>query len=319
MNVLIIVELAFVLQLAHGNVYTNPSALSGLFTAEYLFGEELACSVFAKEIMIAYYLRLMQPVFDEVRNAKDTLNVSEVVNERLITNPVHIFSLIRRLEMFEEQVLSTILINYGAYDIEQNRLLDILYGNLVNVIWPGKEDLDGSGLSLARVQFTHQIPAIDLAQGYFTPINLKTYAALTVDECMEIAHQRVEGYNPSNIDGSSEFALAIEWAEAALELAEMDDPDYKDIPKINTFLMETKAEHDKEFQPMNDENGFSPFPNENFFIQKFSDFNETISSRKLRFKEHREFNQRYTSEGVQYDEQLRSFHKLCRGESVVEI
>ena len=47
--------------------------------------------------------------------------------------------------------------------------------------------------------------------------NRITGAKLFVDDCFYLAKERIDGQNPLLISGGIDYAIAIEWAEAALE------------------------------------------------------------------------------------------------------
>ena len=77
-------------------------------------------------------------------------------------------------------------------------------------------------LGLLRAQHTYQLPITDLANGKIK--NKITHAYLTAADCLFIATERLYGNNPmlSQLSqlfqsGGVDYAIAIEWAEAALQ------------------------------------------------------------------------------------------------------
>ena len=49
-----------------------------------------------------------------------------------------------------------------------------------------------------------------------------TSAKLFADDCFDLAKERLYGNNPLQITGGVDYAVAIEWAEAALEYVRLD-------------------------------------------------------------------------------------------------
>lgn len=78
------------------------------------------------------------------------------------------------------------------------------------------DDYKGAILGLLRVQFTYELPIVDLAKGWIK--HKATHARLSVGDCFFLAKERIEGHNPMLKSGGVDYAVAIEWAEAALEL-----------------------------------------------------------------------------------------------------
>ena len=70
-------------------------------------------------------------------------------------------------------------------------------------------------LGLLRAQHTYQLPITDLANGKIK--NKITHAYLTAADCLFIATERIYGNNPMLSSGGVDYAIAIEWAEAALQ------------------------------------------------------------------------------------------------------
>ena len=68
---------------------------------------------------------------------------------------------------------------------------------------------------LLRVQYTYQVPITELAKGKIR--NKNTQARLTAADCFFIAIECIYGNNSLTISGGVDYAIAIEWAETALE------------------------------------------------------------------------------------------------------
>ena len=83
--------------------------------------------------------------------------------------------------------------------------------------WPSSEvDFNGASLGLVRAQYTYQLPILDLAQGRIK--SKFTFARLSHDDCYSIAKDRFQGTNPILPSGGKDYAMAIEWSEAARDL-----------------------------------------------------------------------------------------------------
>jgi hypothetical protein len=83
------------------------------------------------------------------------------------------------------------------------------------VDWPQMVDYSGAIQGLLRVQYTYKLNPVDLANGLIK--NRQTLAKLSSEDCLFLANERMEGNNPLKVQGGIDYAVAIEWAEAALE------------------------------------------------------------------------------------------------------
>lgn len=81
--------------------------------------------------------------------------------------------------------------------------------------WPDKLDVQGAMVSLLRIQNVYMLPVIDIANGILS--DKKTHARLTVDDLYEIGKDRLETIGLVRELPSPDFALAVEWLEAALQ------------------------------------------------------------------------------------------------------
>ena len=65
-----------------------------------------------------------------------------------------------------------------------------------------------------------------------------------------MAKERLYGDNPLQITGGVDYAIAIEWAEASLELAEeQNGEDIATMDKIKNLITYAKKQHDEHFIP----------------------------------------------------------------------
>lgn len=149
------------------------------------------------------------------------------VLQRLVGNPVHVYCLVHRLlhqlppllkELQEEQEL---LLSFCLPGQEQDKgplvsqlgqLVKDL--GLVDLVDSWHLELAAVGKALARIQYAYRLDPIDLAWGYIRGI--QTQARLSLDQMLDIGSGRYSGLHPLRTGLGREFALAVEWAEAAL-------------------------------------------------------------------------------------------------------
>lgn len=132
------------------------------------------------------------------------LEVSDsTVWENLCGNPIHVYQLISSCRLIVDEIRP------------QLSSESPLGHELEAMTWPSTDDYKGSILGLLRVQYTYQLPLVNLARGQIR--SKSTHARLSVDDCFFLAKERIEGANPLLISGGIDYAVAIEWAEAALE------------------------------------------------------------------------------------------------------
>jgi hypothetical protein len=94
-------------------------------------------------------------------------------------------------------------------------LINDVWSIMQTVDWPEEVDYKGAIHGLMRVHFTYQLPPVDLARGLIR--NRQTLARLSSQDCLFLAQERMQGDNPLLVEGGIDYAVAIEWAEAALE------------------------------------------------------------------------------------------------------
>ena len=131
------------------------------------------------------------------------------------------------------------------------------------------------------------------------------------EDCFYLAKERIDGQNPLT-DGGIDYAMAIEWAEASLQLTENETKG----TEIKDFIRKVKVEHDLRFIGPTAGMGWSYYPNEQFFISKFG--NDLMKSgAQMRMEENEVFKHRYSSDQYGVNYHIRDYHRLCRGEKLV--
>ena len=98
---------------------------------------------------------------------------------------------------------------------ENNELLKHLRDEVeAEIEWPTKLDVAGSVFSLFTIQYTFQIPVVDLARGKIG--KRQTLAKLSIDDIERIVETRLEDETTITHFPGKDFALAIEWVEGAI-------------------------------------------------------------------------------------------------------
>ena len=173
---------------------------------------------------------------------------------------------------------------------------------------PDASDMEGVTQALARIQFAYRLDPVDMANGVISGVQTK--ARLSPIDMINIAMRRNSGMHPIRPGLGREFALAIEWAEAAkiaLEKSRKENKHLEDT--INSFLDQTKKDHDLHWKGPEENPG--NLPNEEFFIRKTG----ISSGKELR-----------AEEALQLSDQVldrkkdgwfvHDFNALCRGDAV---
>ena len=83
------------------------------------------------------------------------------------------------------------------------------------ITWPEVDDLKGAIHGLLRIQYTYRLEAVDVAKGLLR--GRQTLARLSPEDCLFLAEGRLQGDDPLRKDHTKEYALAIEWVEAAVQ------------------------------------------------------------------------------------------------------
>jgi hypothetical protein len=141
----------------------------------------------------------------------------------------------------------------------------------------------------------------------------QTSAVLSPQQMLDIARSRYEGRNPLRPELGQEFALAVQWAERALEVAEVSGDVGMELI-VEDFLQEVRHQHDLQWKsPVGNR---ANFPNEEFFVTKISSDNHSKSGEQLRMEENDflDLVPRTPDPGQGYD--IHDFYSLCRGEPV---
>ena len=103
----------------------------------------------------------------------------------------------------------------SSHHILPERFQQVFIDFKSKVNFPTKTDFyDGANL-LQRIQYFYSLDPYDIAQGKLRI--RKTHAKLTPEDVFELALLRFEGPSRLNKFVEFEYALAIEWAEAALK------------------------------------------------------------------------------------------------------
>lgn len=82
-------------------------------------------------------------------------------------------------------------------------------------IWPDEDDLVGIIISLCRIKITWDLNPFEFTKGHM--VTLQSHAKLTVDELQIIAEDRIEGKDGLKSNNGPEWAIAIEFLEAAYQ------------------------------------------------------------------------------------------------------
>ena len=81
--------------------------------------------------------------------------------------------------------------------------------------WPNESDVAGASFSLVNIQFTYRIPVLSFTNGRIG--SRQTKAKLTIDDIEDIVADRLlKDASISDINGATDYAIAIEWIEASI-------------------------------------------------------------------------------------------------------
>jgi hypothetical protein len=174
-----------------------------------------AYSMDNKQTQVADYLNRFKSREQELPILEDKSNLNEhllVMMDKLVGNPVHVYTLLYRYVVLLPRI--------------QEKLTTELRGFIESIITnqngqaPTWLDLDGAALSLARIQFTYKLDPQDISKGIINGI--QTEARLNSDELVDIAERRISGMTPSKPGHPKDYAVAFEFAEAALDISSND-------------------------------------------------------------------------------------------------
>lgn len=98
---------------------------------------------------------------------------------------------------------------------KNNEILSVAREHIIGKMeWPTKLDVAGSVFSLVTIQYTYKIPITDLAKGKLGKRDTK--ATLTIDDIEDIVHNRMKDHTSLTHLPGKDYAIAIEWLEAAV-------------------------------------------------------------------------------------------------------
>ena len=155
----------------------------------------------------------------------------------LVGNPIHVYSLMDRLVM-QLPVLRKELEEHLGTDNTTESIRTLVE----EIEMPEEMDLEGVTQALARIQFAYRLDPVELAGGKIK--DTQTEGRLSVKQMMNIAERRISGAQPMRPAIGKEYALAIEWAEAAKVALESSRKDNKHLEDtIRSFVEQTKKDY----------------------------------------------------------------------------
>ena len=152
-------------------------------------------------LILHSYLRSYDTVEVELSVSSKTEN--PYLN-KLTANPIHVFNCMKRLTTLNSN-----------FEILPERFQQVFINFKSKVNFPTQMDFyDGANL-LQRIQYFYSLDPYNIAHGKLR--NRNTHARLTPEDVFELGLLRFEGHSRLNGYIDLEYALAIEWAEAALK------------------------------------------------------------------------------------------------------
>merc|ERR1711892_828592 len=290
------------------NIHMQPYSLRNLFYREETIIHMLkSVGNFYKSQRLSEYLEACSPRMKELPlldNLDDEENHLGLILEMLVGNPIHVYSLIMRLTM-----------QLGPLRQEMSRypMVSGIEKGMTSILRQGENpdanDMEGVTQSLARIQFAYRLDPLDMASGVIAGV--QTEARLSPIDMINIAMRRNSGMHPIRPGLGREFALAIEWAEAAkngLKKSRKDNKHLEDT--IHSFINQTKKDHDLSWKAPEENPG--NLPNEEFFIRKIGESSTGIELRdEEAMKLETQVLDRKKDGWFVHD-----FNALCRGEEV---
>ena len=96
-----------------------------------------------------------------------------------------------------------------------NPIASLIHDNMTTKMeWPQAEDVAGSIHALFAIQHTYRIPVADLAKGRLG--ERKTFATLQIEDIDHIVANRLESETSLTHIPGKDYAICIEWIEAAI-------------------------------------------------------------------------------------------------------
>lgn len=317
---------------SEGNVFSRPHKLAVLFfKEEELVREARRLGLLSKKynydsVVQRHYLygvRRRNMELAPLRNSSDQETLHKHMDdilENLVGNPVHVMCLLDRLVYILPKLLQEEL---GLSADNMANFMRML-GKEEDL--PKEGDVDAAVLALVRIQFVYKLDPLDIAQGILMGTDSK--AKLSRRQMMMIAYSRFSGEQSLRPHLGKEYALALEWAEAALDLQpdhfsmtgataneEVDQPppsrtlhDFEIVEEqVREQIMRMRWEHDSSWISPEDQRG--NLPNEEFFVRKTDG---RVTGKELRAEEvgmkHKD------AEVLRQGFHLHNFYTLCRGE-----
>ncbi|CAB4063796.1 P4HA [Lepeophtheirus salmonis] len=229
------------------DLFTNPIFISKIVKEEKLFLQTL--SVASQDNPI--YLNLLNKYLK--KNTLESLigTQSQEKNEeeeafgieKLVANPLHIFSLFYRLFILLPSIakeLNEMKDDPGPPQATK----DFIISPRINDI--SQDDLVGVTFALIRIQRVYELDTYDMAMGRLG--TRQTNARLSAEELYEIVKILYYGSDRTIIGLGIEYALTITWLEGTIRLSVEDNLQKKFIEEIKMLLLEIQDKHDKHFQ-----------------------------------------------------------------------
>ena len=284
-------------------MFSVPHELANLFLIEEKMMEIFReTSQSLKSSVLEEYIAQSEPRFKELEvpdSTKSDHGNFEKVLEKLVGNPVHVYALVERMVL----LLPSIKKELNNQKIE--KLVE-------DVELPEDGDLEGVTQAIARIQFAYQLDPVDMAYGRIRGV--QTEARLSARQMMNIAQRRISGLHPMRPSVGKEYALAIEWAEGALNLMMQNENEKRLEDRITRFLNKARLDHNNNWNSPVGQRG--NYPNEEFFVRRIESSPNITTGRELRFEE-AEFLQRGSTNGhLKQGFNIHDFYTLCRGEKV---
>jgi len=293
-------------------VFSVPHQLARLFMIE----EELVSILritteYYKSDFVDLYLDTCKPRFNQLApfnsSAKEKSNYLAKVLVDLVGNPVHVYSLVDRLVLQLPEVRKELGNQEKAIHLAKN--IDTVLGDTE---MPDESDLEGVTQALARIQFAYRLDPVELARGRIRGV--ETEARLSVRQMMKIAEKRFSGAQPLRPAIGKEYALAIEWTEAALTIAKQQHKDKHREESMIRFLHRARLEHNNNWHSPAGQRG--NYPNEEFFVRRIESDPNPDTGKTLRIEEEYFLSKETRNGHLKQGYNIHDFYALCRGEKL---
>jgi len=272
----------------------------------------LASGSFKSKAMDLYF-QTCKPRFEQLSSFSKLgkMNESDHLAKVLIDlvgNPIHMYSLMDRLVIQLPLLRTELLDHLGSVDIRERFLTHI-----ESIRMPNENDLEVVTQAIARIQFAYRLDPVEMAEGKIQEVQTK--GRLSVRQMMNIAEKRISGKQPLRPYIGKEYALAIEWAEGALILANKTENDDPQVSLIMTFLQKARIEHNNNWQSPQGQRG--NYPNEEFFVRRIQKRPKLTTGKLLRVEESyilKETLGNLNAGWLKQGYNIHDFYALCRGD-----